>query len=73
MSNNNRNICFVFANFGEANNLREKISLKKFKTIMKVQVSTICLSQKRSNTYNRSIENEMVIKNILVKSKIRFS
>ena len=45
---------------------------KKCKKFVKVQVSTIHLNQKRSNTYNRSIENKIVAQNILAKSKCVF-
>ena len=41
---------------------------KKVKKSVKVQVSTIRLNQKRSNTCNQSIENKILTQNILVKS-----
>ena len=39
--------------------LTRKTFAKKVKKMVKVQVSTISLNQKRSNIYNWSIENEM--------------
>ena len=45
----------------------------KSKKLAKVQVYIIRLNQKRSNTYNQSIENNIVTQNILIKSKMRFS
>ena len=52
-------------------NWRDKL-FQKIKKVVKVRVSTFCLNQKRSNTYNQSIENKMVTQNILVNSKMRF-
>ena len=74
-----RKICVVFSKLvtkiiGEINFCKR---VKKI--IVKVQVSTIGLNRnrnrnrKRSNTYNQSIENEMITQNILIKSKMRFS
>ena len=45
---------------------------KKKKKSVKVQVFSISLNQKRSNTYNQSIKKKMVTQNILVKSKLCF-
>ena len=39
--------------------LTRKTFAKKVKKMVKVEVSTISLNQKRSNIYNWSIENEM--------------
>ena len=53
------NVCCVFKfrqNNNNNYNWRDKNNKKK---IVRVQYSTIGLNQKRSNTYNRSIENEM--------------
>ena len=52
-------------------NWRDKL-FQKIKKVVKVRVSTFRLNQKRSNTYNQSIENKMVTQNILVNSKMRF-
>ena len=52
-------------------NWRDKL-FQKSKKVVKVRVSTFRLNQKRSNTYNQSIENKMVTQNILVNSKMRF-
>ena len=46
-------------------NWRDKL-FQKIKKVVKVRVSTFRLNQKRSNTYNQSIENKMVTQNILV-------
>ena len=52
-------------------NWRDKL-FQKIKKVLKVRVSTFRLNQKRSSTYNQSIENKMVTQNILVNSKMRF-
>ena len=52
-------------------NWRDKL-FQKSKKVVKVGASTFRLNQKRSNTYNQSIENKMVTQNILVNSKMRF-
>ena len=52
-------------------NWRDKL-FQKIKKVVKVRVSTFRLNQKRSNSYNQSIENKMVTQNILVNSKMRF-
>ena len=52
-------------------NWRDKL-FQKSKKVVKVRISTFRLNQKRSNTYNQSIENKMVTQNILVNSKMRF-
>ena len=52
-------------------NWRDKL-FQKIKKVVKVRVSTFRLNQKRSSTYNQSIENKMVTQNILVNSKMRF-
>ena len=52
-------------------NWRDKL-FQKSKKVVKVRVSTFRLNQKRSNTYNQSIENKMITQNILVNSKMRF-
>ena len=52
-------------------NWRDKL-FQKSKKVVKVRVSTFRLNQKRSNTYNQSIENKMVTQNILVNSEMRF-
>ena len=52
-------------------NWRDKL-FQKIKKVVKVRVSTFRLNQKRSDTYNQSIENKMVTQNILVNSKMRF-
>ena len=52
-------------------NWRDKL-FQKSKKVVKVRASTFRLNQKRSNTYNQSIENKMVTQNILVNSKMRF-
>ena len=52
-------------------NWRDKL-FQKSKKVVKVRVSTFRLNQKRSNSYNQSIENKMVTQNILVNSKMRF-
>ena len=52
-------------------NWRDKL-FQKSKKVVKVRVSTFCLNQKRSNTYNQSIGNKMITQNILVNSKMRF-
>ena len=52
-------------------NSTKKISFRKnSKKFVTVQVSTISLNQKRSNTYNQSIKNKIVTQNILVKLKM---
>ena len=52
-------------------NWRDKL-FQKIKKVVKVRVSTFRLNQKRSNSYNQSIENKMVTQNILVNSEMRF-
>ena len=52
-------------------NWRDKL-FQKSKKVVKVRASTFRLNQKRSNTYNQSIENKMVTQNILVNSEMRF-
>ena len=52
-------------------NWRDKL-FQKSKKVVKVRISTFRLNQKRSNTYNQSIENKMVKQNILVNSTMRF-
>ena len=56
-------MCVVLSNLikkrKEKKWLTRKTFAKKVKKMVKVQVSTISLNQKRSNIYNWSIENEM--------------
>ena len=65
-----RKICVVFSNFVKKIIIIGGIKLhKKVKKFVKVQVSTIRLNQKRSDT----IENKMITQNASGKSKMRFS
>ena len=73
--NIHRKICVVLSNFvKKENNWRDKLLQKKKKKekSVKVQVFSISLNQKRSNTCNQSIKKKMVTQNILVKSKLCF-
>ena len=67
-----RKICAVFSNF-----VKKKTGginfHKKVKKNRKSKDSSIGLNQKRSSTYNLSIENEMIMQNIVIKSKMRLS
>ena len=64
MMNIYRKICAVISNF--VKKVTDGINFRtKSKKIVKVQVSIIPLNQKRSKTYNRSIENKMVTQNIV--------
>ena len=67
-----RKICVLLSKkktIGGTNFCKKK---KKKKKSVKVQVFSISLNQKRSNTYNQSIKKKMVTQNILVKSKLCF-
>ena len=59
----------MFSNF--VNKIIAGINFRKVQEFA-IQVSTIRLNQKRSNTYSYSIENKMVTQSIFVKSRMRF-
>ena len=60
-----RKIFVMSSNFVKKYNWRDKLS-QKSKKVVKVQVSTIRLNRKRSNTYKQSIEDKIVTQDILV-------
>ena len=67
-----RKISVVSSNFFKKTIWQNKLLQKELEKIVKLQVSSIGLNQKRWKTYNRSIENETVTQNMFVKSKMRF-
>ena len=55
-----RKVCLFFK-FRQKKKSGIRNFTKKGNKILKAQVFTICLNQKRSNTYNQGIENEIVM------------